>query len=74
MKNIYTIGLACIGAGILGFILYGVYNLLEEISSIEPIFLLLLSLILCGIIILFIAVLLERLKEKDFIDKEDLKP
>lgn len=69
-----VVGLVFLGAGIVGFILYGLYHLIREISSVDPIILTLLSLIMAGIIILLVATALDRGHEKKDIPEEDLRP
>jgi hypothetical protein len=74
MNTVKIIGLTLIIGGCFGFLVYGLYQLLKEIDSINPILLLLILLILIGIVILLLSVIVDRINEKNYIDEQDLKP
>ena len=73
METGKVVGLAFLGAGITGLILYGLYHLIREISSVDPVILTLLALIIIGVLILLIATALDRGREKEDISEEDLR-
>ena len=77
MQRIQWIGLASLGGGLLIWLLYGLYNLLKELETIEvnPIVLIGGVAVAAGIIILLVSTAAER-KSNDLekINKEDLKP
>ncbi|RLF45806.1 MAG: hypothetical protein DRN29_06060 [Thermoplasmata archaeon] len=73
MDAIKLAGLILMGFGFFALVMYGVYNLLIEISSIDPVIFASIAAIIAGILILLASVIAERLKEKEKIDEEDLK-
>ncbi len=74
MDTAKVIGLVFLGAGIVGFIVYGLYHLIKEISSVDPVVLTLLSLMITGVVVLLVATALDRGREKKDIPEEDLRP
>ncbi len=75
MGTAKLIGLSFLGGGILILVAYGLYNILKEISSIDPIIFIALLGILFGIAVLIVSTATDRKSEEEKkIKKEDLKP
>ena len=74
MDLIKFIGLLFMGFGIFGLIIYGLYHLLKEITSIDILVLTLALSTTAGIILLLIATFIDYKHEKVQIKKEDLEP
>lgn len=68
-------GLALLGGGFLLLILYGIYNLVKEISSVQLVIFISVVAIILGIILLLASTAMERKSEEmEKIKKEDLRP
>lgn len=69
------IGLAFLGGGLLILVVYGAYNLLREVSNIDPVTFTAVLAILFGIAVLIVSTAMDRKSEEEKkIRKEDLRP
>ncbi|MCD6481257.1 MAG: hypothetical protein J7L31_03175 [Thermoplasmata archaeon] len=73
MDAIKWAGLILMGSGFFALVMYGVYNILKEMSSVDPVIFASAAAIFAGILILLISVIVERLREKEKIDEENLR-
>lgn len=75
MNRLQMVGLACLGGGLLILLLYGLYDLLKELASVDPVVFIGGAAIAAGVIILLISTAAERTSDDvKNIKKEDLKP
>jgi uncharacterized membrane protein len=73
MDAIKWAGLILMGSGFFALVMYGVYNILKEMGSVDPVIFASAAAIFAGILILLISVIVERLREKEKIDEENLR-
>jgi len=73
MNAIKWAGLILMGSGFFALVMYGVYNILKEMGSVDPVIFASAAAIFAGILILLISVIVERLREKEKIDEENLR-
>ena len=65
MDAIKLAGLILMGFGFFALVMYGVYNILKEMGSVDPVIFASAAAIFAGILILLISVIVERLREKE---------
>ena len=65
MDAIKWAGLILMGSGFFALVMYGVYNILKEMGSVDPVIFASAAAIFAGILILLISVIVERLREKE---------